>query len=478
MERKYHLTGVLKRYWPFGALMILILVSLAVFQFRTASSRVEATPMQDKVIVAHGNIRLSAFGSGVLTTATEKTLKFEISGIVKAILVESGDEVAEGQLLVLLDDTTRRETLANAEAVLHELTSDAAVAEARLEIAQAQKAVLTAQSTLMFYLSPYVYKAEIRLRDAEGELQAATSEAALNPSDKTDQKVREAQKTVDDAALSLEMDQDTYQKEYVPDFFNFPWWDRFGFRHDYYDPPSETEIALAWAELAQAEARLDEAQDYLDVLLKGVVPDTATGSNLITLENAKKAVSEASWNLENTKLTSSLDGVVIHNDFQEYEQVGSTEGITIAQLDPPTLEASFDEGDWSLVKAGNPIEVTFDALPEKTFRGQIVFVDPSLQTHQYTSVVSARVELDTSLTGWTDLPLQSSASIEVIAGEVKDALLVPLEALIEDSGNRGAVLLLENGEYSRIEVELGLRDALYVEVLEGLSEGDVVFVEY
>ncbi|MCK4488737.1 MAG: hypothetical protein KAU23_00665, partial [Anaerolineales bacterium] len=92
------------------------------------------------------------------------------------------------------------------------------------------------------------------------------------------------------------------------------------------------------------------------------------------------------------------------------------------------------------------------------------------------TTVNALVELDISTTGWTNLPLGSAASVEVIAGEVKNAVLLPVEALQEQQGSEGIVLLLENDEITRQSVELGLRDVIYVEVTGGLSTGDVVVI--
>jgi RND family efflux transporter MFP subunit len=342
---------------------------------------------------------------------------------------------------------------------------------------------------LSFYISPYVFKSEIRLREAEEALQEAIQNASLNPSDEADLKVIEAQEAVENAELSLELNWETYYDEYVPDFFDFkwidpwvpPWRDADGklhyYWHHYYDPPSEIEVAVVWAELAVAEARVEEAEAYLALLTEGEAPEDASGSQLTMQEYAIDDLIQAQEALEASRLVAPMDGVVIDIDVQELDQISAGTGvITIAQFEPVTLEVSFDEGDWSLAEEGNTVEVIFDALPEKTYNGQITFVDPTLQSSQNTTVVSALVELDTSMTGWTDLPLLSGASIEVVAGEVNDGVLLPFEALQEDQGESGIVLVKENGEYTQQEVELGLRDVLYVEVTSGLSAGDEVLI--
>lgn len=288
--------------------------------------------------------------------------------------------------------------------------------------------------------------------------------------------VIEAQEAVDHAELSLALNWETYYEEYVPDFFNFAWRDRFGFWHDYYDPPSELEVSEVWAELAAAEARVEEAEYYLEALTEGSISEEAYGSRITELEKAAESVAEARDNFEAATLTSPTGGMVIEINLVEEESIGTKKVITIARMDPPTLEASLDEGDWSLVKEGNRVEVVFDALPEKIYVGEVSFVDPSLQASRDTNVVNALVALDVSDTGWAGLPLSSAASIEVIAGETSDAVLLPIDGLRESSGDRGIVLVENSGEFMSREVELGLWDVLYVEVLDGLNAGDVVLI--
>ncbi|MGB2963056.1 MAG: efflux RND transporter periplasmic adaptor subunit [Anaerolineales bacterium] len=476
MRQNQMLTERLTKYWPVFVLICVGLVGFGIYQLVVNDQSSEKESAQTTATITTGDLRISAFGSGTLISAAEVEIGFEQDGIVNQILVETGDEISEGQLLARLDDDDLQDDLLEAEQNLRELTSDAAIAAAALEIAEAEKAVLSAESKLSFFISPYVFKSEIRLREAELELQKALQSAALNPSDEADKKVTDAQAAVENATLGLALNWETYYEEYVPDFFNFRWRDIYGFWHDYYDPPSEIEVAVVWAELAGAEARLEEAEIYLAVLTEGFIPENATGTQLTALEYAGEAVSDAREGLEASWLTAPISGVVINLEMQVLDKVNTTSVITIAQLEPPTVEASFDEGDWRLVKEGNPVEVIFDSLPEKTYSGRIVFVDPTLQTRQNTTSVSALVELDTSITGWADLPLLSAASVEVIAGEVQNTVLLPVEGLQDVTGSLGTVLILEDDEVIEKEIELGLRDVLFVEVIDGLSVGDVVLI--
>jgi RND family efflux transporter MFP subunit len=472
-DRKLH---KFNKYWILAILLFVVLVGIGIYQLVRPNPDIDSGTNQTTSTIRTGDIRIVAIGSGTLISAVEVDLVFENRGVVEEILVEVGDEVSAGQLLVILDDEDLQKSLDQAEQNLRELTSDSAIAAAALELAEAQKAVLSAESELKFLISPYVFKAEVRLQDAKLELQNARQDAALTPSDEADNKVVEAEQAAEDAELSLALNWQTYEEEYVPDFFNFRWRDHFGFKHNYYDPPSEIEVAVVRAELAAAEARIEEAEAYLTALMEGVISETAYGSQLMALEKAGEAVVDAQEKLEASRLAAPFAGMVMNLDLQVLDKVNTDPVLTIVQLEPLTIEVSFDESDWLLVKQGNPVEVGFDSLPEKSYSGQIVFVDPSLQTKRNSLIVNAIVELDVSNTGWADLPLGSAASVEVIAGEVKNAVLLPVEALHEQHGNKSVVLLLENGEVTQQAVELGLRDVIYVEVTGGLSAGDVVVI--
>lgn len=459
-------------------LLLLVLTISGILIAGCGPSAAEPDPFksnQTTATVETGDLRISVIGSGTLISAAEYDLSYQISGTLQEIQVEVGDQVQVGQVLAVLDQSDYENQLVHAERELREITSDSAAAEAYLELAEARKDVLSAESTLSFYLSPYVYKAELRYREAEDNLLEAQQNAADIPSEENQQKVLEAQEALDKAELSLEMNREIYYAEYVPDFFNFRWRDEFGYWHDYYDPPSETEISLVWAELARAEATGSELEAYLAALSEGAVPTGASGDWITELQQAGEAVLEAIENLDETVLTSPAAGIVLSLAVQDGEQVDSRQTVmTVAQVDPPRLEASFDEEDWVYIQQGNPVEVVFDAYPDKVYSGEIIAVDPALDESFAAASISALIELESNAVVW---PLSSSASVEVIAGEVNDAVLLTMDALQSIQGDTGLVQKLVNGKIVEQEVTLGLRDVLYVEVIDGLSSGDTVLIK-
>jgi multidrug efflux pump subunit AcrA (membrane-fusion protein) len=83
------------------------------------------------------------------------------------------------------------------------------------------------------------------------------------------------------------------------------------------------------------------------------------------------------------------------------------------------------------------------------------------------------VELDPPSDGF-NLPTGSTAAVDVIAGQARNAVLVPVEALHETSPGNYALFVLENGKPRLRVVDVGIQDTLYAEIKSGLQAGEVV----
>ena len=444
-------------------------------QFYLPSQQVEEGPTYQTAKAWKGDIVLLASGTGTLIPAAEIELGFENGGTLSAILVEVGSEVEVGQVLAQLDDAELQEELILAQRDLRELTSPAVIAAAEQSFAQSQIDLTEAEDDLIFLISPTVYRSEERLAEAEKALKEAQETAASSSSEENDQKVVEAEETLNQIKTTLAANLVYYQETYLPDNFTFTYrdTDTRSIIEDI-DAPTEAEIALVRAGLAVAKANLVETQNLLAALKGADLPADATGSGLVQLEQALLEIHNITEAIETTQLITPLAGIVTALDAQVPGDVTSTPILTVANLSPHTLEVYFDESDWGKIKAGYEVEVIFDALPEKTFIGQVVHVDPSLVTEQNTTVVRGLVELDISTTGWNDLPLNSAAAVDVIGGRAEGVVIVPVEALREISDGEYAVFVLEDGEPRMRMVEVGLQDLLYAEITTGLEVGDVV----
>ena len=153
--------------------------------------------------------------------------------------------------------------------------------------------------------------------------------------------------------------------------------------------------------------------------------------------------------------------------------------ISLANISHPLVEIYIDESDLTKVEAGFPVEITFDALPEEVFIGEIIEIGSSLETVSGMNAIRTVVLLDASSYAKPNaLPIGLSAQADVIAGQAIDAVLVPVEALVEVSPDKYIVYVVENDLPVKRSVEVGLVDFTTAEITQGLSAGDVVAINY
>lgn len=176
-------------------------------------------------------------------------------------------------------------------------------------------------------------------------------------------------------------------------------------------------------------------------------------------------------------LYSPANGVVLEKMVVDGERFMPGEPLfSIADLSTIWLLADAFEQDLGLVQVGQSAKISVDAFPDREFSGVVSYIYPTLSPETRTAQV--RIEMDNP-EGLLKPDL--FASVELTAGDVKAAaqrtvLAVPESAVI-DSGKR-QVVLVQRGEglFEPREVRLGLRAVGYVEVLDGVSEGDEVVV--
>ncbi len=151
---------------------------------------------------------------------------------------------------------------------------------------------------------------------------------------------------------------------------------------------TEEEVALA---VAQTELDVLTAQQALDEIYETAQMDAAEA--LKAVEDAQKALSD----LNNSQLAqaqalqavaeadealktaySAYNGTILSIDASVGESVGTGAIITLADLSRPVLTVYLDETDIGIVEVGYEAEVVFDSLPDSTFFGRVISVDPSL----------------------------------------------------------------------------------------------------
>lgn len=176
--------------------------------------------------------------------------------------------------------------------------------------------------------------------------------------------------------------------------------------------------------------------------------------------------------LENTILTSPIDGVVTARNLDPGDMTGTVPVLVVGQLRPVVkVMLAVSENDISRVQRGMPVQVSFDAYPGRTFEGSVnriyPTVDPSTRTFEVEVQIANPAE---------DIKPGMFARVDINMGQ-RDNVVVPDRAIVKQtgSGNR-YVYVLSGGRVSYRQVQLGQRLDDSYELLDGISDGDTVVI--
>ena len=220
--------------------------------------------------------------------------------------------------------------------------------------------------------------------------------------------------------------------------------------------------------------------DFLDKI-ENVAQITAVSCKQSQAEIAKarSAIVEAKATLAKTVLRAPFDGVVAEVDIEVGEwTTPSPPALPIPPvldlIDPTSMyvSAPMDEVDSSRIRQEQPVRVTLDPFPGQHYSGHVHKISPYvLDIEEQNRTVEIEVELDDRAFAATLLP-GTSADVEVILSVKEGVLRIPTSALFEGQ----KVFVVENGMLRLRPIAIGLKNWDFVEIVDGLSEGDAVVV--
>ena len=249
-------------------------------------------------------------------------------------------------------------------------------------------------------------------------------------------------------------------------------------------PSNPTSIAIASANKKQAYAGLLSAKATVVKVQKGRQTGEQRQSANAAIAAAQAALDVAQQNLDDATRVAPMDGTVFLNPVGVAGADGKAplpaEGVGVAPQSAPfsvvrlgtsTFTAEVDEADIDRVKLGMTADVTLDAFPGETFHTTVVHINPAAQPTA-TGGTIFQVELSIPDTGKTVLlGMKGDATIQVSA--VEGALTIPVEALFNQNG-QNFVYKVVSGKLVQTNITVGATTDTSVEVLKGLSDGDVV----
>lgn len=199
---------------------------------------------------------------------------------------------------------------------------------------------------------------------------------------------------------------------------------------------ADAQIDLSKAQLAQAEARLQELR----------------------------------INLQNTVVTSPVDGYVGKRNVDPGAMVSQNTPIaSVVDISKLKMVVNVVEKDIRLVTVGDSGDVDVDAYPGEKFQGRVARVAPVLDPATRTATMEIEIANN-------DKRLKPGmyARVSLTVEERTNTLVAPKNAVIDFESKRGVWMANEDNRAKFVPVELGIEDTDRVEITGGLKEGDKI----
>lgn len=169
-------------------------------------------------------------------------------------------------------------------------------------------------------------------------------------------------------------------------------------------------------------------------------------------------------------------GLVTRVVYEAGDDLKDTGAMLIySEADDYTVSIDVSEEDVAAITVGDQVELSFTAYPEQTWTGTITSITTSATTEHATTIsypVTIHVEGDTAL-----LYGGMTADVTFVTDSVEDVLYVSRKAVFEENGKTYVYRKSASGAREQVEVETGFEDMASVEIISGLSEGDIVYLK-
>lgn len=507
-----------KKLWKILA-VILVVVILLVIVFGgkgTQTGIYEEETAQIRDIITYNKF------SGNVVAAEDKSVISEAGAKVLSVLVDEGDEVKEGDVIATLDSSNLEYTISLREAALNlsDLSSVYNKRDAKKALEDYKTALDNGENVQLLSAQASLTNARIGVDSARTNLATATK----NYNDALEGKIDGSKlASVHEAALRANAAVASAEDAYDANEEAIARLQEQGLLATGSDASqlnvliarrSELLAALTSARTAASSTYnqyvssadgLDDSIEQLKTVMENAqtavenaetsyrlaqesynATVTAVNQTLQTYQNALEKTTALSSNetsvlelenlydqLEDYTILAPMDGVITSVVLKEGSMVST--GMTVAQVtnfDKMEIEVKVDEYDILGMRVGTEVEVSVDAL-EHTFSGKISEISRFATVAGGVSYFNAKVEFN------PDENVRSGMSVEVksVSRSAPQSVSVSVDAIRTKKDNTAYVLVYgEKNETVEVPVKVGVSDGKYVQVIEGLNEGDVVLV--
>lgn len=217
--------------------------------------------------------------------------------------------------------------------------------------------------------------------------------------------------------------------------------------------------------VAQTQVRTAELQVYTS---------QPGGSDYVMAETqlnqARANLATAQARLGYATITAPRDGVLISRDVERGAVVQPGAALLVlAPAGATQLVLQIDEKNLGLLSLGQDAQASADAYPDQRFDAKLTYINPSVD------IARASVEVKLTVANPpTSLRQDMTVSVDIAVDRRPSTLIAPARVVHDPTSASPWVLVVRDGRAREQAVRIGLRASDQVEILGGLTQGDLV----
>lgn len=412
-----------------------------------------------------GSIRQELAFVGNVTSAQSSTLTWQTTGVISSVSVSLGDTVVKGQTIAELEADSLPAAVISAEVPLTEaldgleetLTSETPKVQAYKDLKDKEAALRKAESYQESLKYPHATVGDIAYWSGQVEIERQNYEEALDylneavswkhSYDESERNLYEARRKSMLSALS----------KYAETYNNYLY---------YSQPATENQFAQAAADIQTAKAEYEKAlETFRSFAVWPRQKDVAA---------AQLRVESAETTYNRRSLSADIGGTVTVLNARPGDYVtAGTAALRIDNTDHLYIPLNIPELDITGIRDGMEASIVLDANNQKTYKGVITTIPASGDASGSRVTFETLIEI---LDPDPDVRIGMTAEVSIVIGEVKDALLVPANAVFSDGGTSYVNVSSGSSSYD-VPVTVGLSTSTVTQITGGfLKEGDRVTV--
>ena len=516
-HRVQKLAASLRRHLKVIIPVFLVIVIAVVVVFRTQKT----TDTYTEETVQVRNVATYLTFSGNVEAVSDATIKPKVSKTVTAVNVSIGDEVKKGDVIATLDDSEIQRSIKKQEASLSntELNNFYSIRDSQKKYDNYKADLENGQNSQIMSAANSVENARTSYEQAKETYERNKMELENNMDSSvisSNQKVASAKRALDDA-----------NHDYADNEAKIRGYDKGVANAESIYGEDSSEAANAQKELESAEEKNDSLQkaidnaqtnydnavndllmsyytsninlnsDYENMQQKYTAYQQAQASYEIAVKSASETLQDYADSLEKTQATSNTTTATVelealYDQLEDYKITAPIDGVItvlninvgdsastsdtaaeVTNYDKMKVQIKIDEDNISALDNGTEVTVSVDAL-NKTYKGTIENMSKKATVSNNVSYFTADVTFDAD----DDIRSGLSAEVKYLLNGVENVVSVSMSALNYNTDNTAYVLVGGNASNAQQRnVTLGISNGTYVEVKDGLAEGETVLVK-